>query len=208
MNTQKSGAMRAAIPFAIVIVLALVLFFWGKGVYNGLVVKDEKVKSAWSQVENQYQRRMDLIPNLVATVRGYAEHEAQTLENVINARANATRVTINAEQLDQTALMRFQADQSQVTSALSRLMAVAEAYPDLKANKNFEQLQVQLEGTENRISVERKRFNDTAEDYNGSLRSFPTNILAGILGFQPRPYFAAESGAQTAPRVSFDGDNR
>lgn len=206
--TDTSKAIRAALPFALVIVLALVVFLWGKGVYNELVVKDEQVKTAWSQVENQYQRRLDLIQNLVEVVKGYAGHEKSTLENVINARANASKTRIAPGQLDQVALQNFQASQSQISDALSRLMVVVEAYPDLKASKNFEQLQIQLEGTENRIAVERKRFNETAQNYNMSLRSFPTNILASMLGFQPRPYFAAEGGAEKAPKITFDGAGR
>ena len=168
----------------IIIAIVAILFFWVKGVYNNMVTQDEGVKTAWSQVENQYQRRMDLIPNLVNTVKGYAAHEKETLEGVVNARAEATKTTIDP-------------------SALSRLMLVLERYPDLKANQNFMELQAQLEGTENRISVERKRFNEVAQSYNTYIRQFPNNILSGMFGFQSKAYFAAESGAEKAPKVEF-----
>ena len=187
----------------IIIAVVLVLFFWVRGVYNTLVTQDESVKTAWSQVENQYQRRLDLIPNLVNTVKGYASHERETLEGVINARANATKTTIDPSNLNEETMKQFQAAQGELSNALSRLMVVVERYPDLKANQNFLELQAQLEGTENRISVERKRFNETAQSYNTNIRSFPTNILAGMFGFQPKAYFAAESGAEKAPTVEF-----
>ncbi|MBP8758529.1 MAG: LemA family protein [Parabacteroides sp.] len=187
----------------IIIAVVLVLFFWVRGVYNSLVTQDESVKTAWSQVENQYQRRLDLIPNLVNTVKGYASHERETLEGVINARANATKTTIDPSNLNEETMKQFQAAQGELSNALSRLMVVVERYPDLKANQNFLELQAQLEGTENRISVERKRFNETAQSYNTNIRSFPTNILAGMFGFQPKAYFAAESGAEKAPTVEF-----
>ena len=187
----------------IIIAVVLVLFFWVRGVYNSLVTQDESVKTAWSEVENQYQRRLDLIPNLVNTVKGYASHERETLEGVINARANATKTTIDPSNLNEETMKQFQAAQGELSNALSRLMVVVERYPDLKANQNFLELQAQLEGTENRISVERKRFNETAQSYNTNIRSFPTNILAGMFGFQPKAYFAAESGAEKAPTVEF-----
>ncbi|MBN2660652.1 MAG: LemA family protein [Tannerellaceae bacterium] len=187
----------------IIIAVVLVLFFWVRGVYNSLVTQDESVKTAWSQVENQYQRRLDLIPNLVNTVKGYASHERETLEGVINARANATKTTIDPSNLNEETMKQFQAAQGELSNALSRLMVVVERYPDLKANQNFLELQAQLEGTENRISVERKRFNETAQSYNTNIRSFPTNILAGMFGFQSKAYFAAESGAEKAPTVEF-----
>lgn len=187
----------------IIIAVVIVLFFWVRGVYNSLVTQDESVKTAWSQVENQYQRRLDLIPNLVNTVKGYASHERETLEGVINARANATKTTIDPSNLNEETMKQFQAAQGELSNALSRLMVVVERYPDLKANQNFLELQAQLEGTENRISVERKRFNETAQSYNTNIRSFPTNILAGMFGFQPKAYFAAESGAEKAPTVEF-----
>jgi len=188
---------------AIPVVVILLLFGWIKGIYNNMVQHDETVKTAWSQVENQYQRRMDLIPNLVNTVKGYATHERETLESVINARAKATQMTINPDNLTEESLQRFQAAQGELSSALSRLLVAVERYPDLKANQNFLELQAQLEGTENRIAVERKRFNETAQQYNTYIRSFPNNIFAGMFGFTPKAYFTAESGAERAPVVEF-----
>lgn len=187
----------------IVIAIVLVLFFWMKNAYNTMVTQDEGVKTAWSQVENQYQRRLDLIPNLVNTVKGYASHEKETLEGVVSARAKATQTTIDPSNLNEESMKQFQAAQGELSSALSRLMLVMERYPDLKANQNFMDLQAQLEGTENRISVERKRFNETAQGYNTYIRSFPNNILSGLFGFQAKAYFTAESGAEKAPKVEF-----
>ena len=191
------------ITIAIIVVLLFAGYSWVKGTYNTMVTQDEGVKTAWSQVENQYQRRMDLIPNLVNTVKGYATHEKETLEGVVSARAEATKTTIDPSNLNEESMKKFQAAQGELSSALSRLMVVLERYPDLKANQNFSELQAQLEGTENRISVERKRFNETAQTYNTYIRSFPTNILAGMFGFQPKAYFSAESGAEKAPKVEF-----
>ena len=191
------------ITIAIIVVLLFARYSWVKGTYNTMVTQDEGVKTAWSQVENQYQRRMDLIPNLVNTVKGYATHEKETLEGVVSARAEATKTTIDPSNLNEESMKKFQAAQGELSSALSRLMLVIERYPDLKANQNFSELQAQLEGTENRISVERKRFNETAQSYNTYIRSFPTNILAGMFGFQPKAYFSAESGAEKAPKVEF-----
>lgn len=191
------------ITLAIVVVLLFAGYSWVKGTYNTMVTQDEGVKTAWSQVENQYQRRMDLIPNLVNTVKGYATHEKETLEGVVSARAEATKTTIDPSNLNEESMKKFQAAQGELSSALSRLMLVIERYPDLKANQNFSELQAQLEGTENRISVERKRFNETAQSYNTYIRSFPTNVLAGMFGFQPKAYFSAESGAEKAPMVEF-----
>ncbi len=191
------------ITLAIVVVLIFAGYSWMKGTYNTMVTQDEGVKTAWSQVENQYQRRMDLIPNLVNTVKGYATHEKETLEGVVSARAEATKTTIDPSNLNEESMKKFQAAQGELSSALSRLMLVIERYPDLKANQNFSELQAQLEGTENRISVERKRFNETAQSYNTYIRSFPTNVLAGMFGFQPKAYFSAESGAEKAPKVEF-----
>ena len=191
------------ITIAIIVVLLFAGYSWVKGTYNTMVTQDEGVKNAWSQVENQYQRRMDLIPNLVNTVKGYATHEKETLEGVVSARAEATKTTIDPSNLNEESMKKFQAAQGELSSALSRLMLVIERYPDLKANQNFSELQAQLEGTENRISVERKRFNETAQSYNTYIRSFPTNILAGMFGFQPKAYFSAESGAEKAPKVEF-----
>lgn len=191
------------ITLAIIAVIVLAGYAWLKGSYNSMVTKDEEVKTAWSQVENQYQRRMDLIPNLVNTVKGYASHERQTLEGVVNARAQATQTVIDPSNLNEQSLKKFQAAQGELTNALSRLMIILERYPDLKANQNFLELQAQLEGTENRISVERKRFNEAARSYNTYIRSFPRNILAGMFGFQPKPYFTADPGAEKAPKVEF-----
>lgn len=191
------------ITLAIIAVIVLAGYAWLKGSYNSMVTKDEEVKTAWSQVENQYQRRMDLIPNLVNTVKGYAAHERQTLEGVVNARAQATQTVIDPSNLNEQTLKQFQAAQGELTNALSRLMIILERYPDLKANQNFLELQAQLEGTENRISVERKRFNEAARSYNTYIRSFPRNILAGMFGFQPKPYFTADAGAEKAPKVEF-----
>ena len=189
--------------FWIIVALAVILFFWTKGVYNNLVTQDEGVKTAWSQVENQYQRRADLIPNLVNTVKGYAAHEKNTLEGVMNARAKATQTTIDPTNLNEETMKQYQAAQGELSNALSRLMVVVERYPELKANENFRELQVQLEGTENRITVERKRFNEVAQGYNTYVRTFPNNILSGIFGFQTKAYFTAEAGAQKAPQVEF-----
>jgi LemA protein len=187
----------------VLIVIVALVALWGVSLYNGFVKKEEGVKTAWAQVENQYQRRADLIPNLVNTVKGYAAHESSTLESVMEARAKATQVTVNPENLTPEAIAQYQAAQGQVSSALGRLMAVAENYPDLKANQNFLELQAQLEGTENRIAVERQRFNETVQGYNTSLRRFPGNIFAGMLGFSQRGYFEAVEGAATAPTVQF-----
>ena len=189
--------------FWIIVALAVILFFWTKGVYNNLVTQDEGVKTAWSQVENQYQRRADLIPNLVNTVKGYAAHEKNTLEGVMNARAKATQTTIDPTNLNEETMKQYQAAQGALSNALSRLMVVVERYPELKANENFRELQVQLEGTENRITVERKRFNEVAQGYNTYVRTFPNNILSGIFGFQTKAYFTAEAGAEKAPQVEF-----
>lgn len=187
-------------------VLALVilwLVFSSIGSYNSMVTKDESVTGQWSQVENVYQRRADLIPNLVSTVKGYAAHEKETLEGVVNARAKATSTTINADNLDAAALQKFQAAQDGLSSALSRLMVVVEKYPDLKANQNFLELQAQLEGTENRIANERKKFNETAQDFNTYIRKFPKNLYAGMFGFEKRAYFESIAGADVAPKVEF-----
>ena len=159
--------------------------------------------TAWSQVENVYQRRADLIPNLVSTVKGYAAHESETLEGVVNARAKATQVTVDAENLTPEQLQKFNEAQGELSSALGRLLAVTEAYPDLKANQNFLELQAQLEGTENRIATERMKFNETAKEYNTLIRKFPKNIIASVFGFDKKPYFEAQEGADKAPAVQF-----
>lgn len=188
---------------AIPVILVIVLFVWMKGIYNNMVTQDEQVKTAWSQVENQYQRRLDLIPNLVNTVKGYAAHEQATLQGVVEARAKATQTTVDPENLTPEALQQFQNTQTELSNALSRLMVVVERYPELKANQNFLELQAQLEGTENRIAVERQRFNETAQGYNTYIRRFPNTLFAGMFGFSPKAYFAAESGAERAPKVEF-----
>ncbi|WP_276368421.1 LemA family protein [Chryseolinea sp. H1M3-3] len=181
----------------------VILVLWIFGSYNGLVNKEEAVKSQWGTVESQYQRRMDLIPNLVNTVKGYAEFEQETLTKVIEARSNATSVKIDPTNLTPDKLAQFQQAQEGVTSALSRLLVVVEKYPDLKANQNFLDLQSQLEGTENRIAVERKRFNDVVNTYNSAVRTFPGVIVAKISGFEPKGYFEAAQGAEQAPTVEF-----
>ena len=183
----------------IVLVIIAVVAIWGITGYNGLVKADEALNTAWSNVENQYQRRADLIPNLVNTVKGYAEHEKETLDAVVAARTRATQVTVDAENLTPEKLQEYQKIQNEVGAALGRLLAVAEAYPDLKANTNFLELQAQLEGTENRISVERRNFNEAAKSYNTSIRTFPRSILAGMFGFEKRPYFEAQQGVETVP---------
>ena len=187
----------------VLIVIAIALILWGVSIYNGLVKEQENVEKAWGNVENVYQRRADLIPNLVETVKGYAKHEQETLEGVIEARANATKVTIDPTNMTPEDLQKYQAAQGDVTNALSKLIAVAEAYPDLKANQNFLELQSQLEGTENRITVERNKFNEVAKEYNTKRRTFPTNIIASIFSFGEKPYFKAQEGADVAPKVDF-----
>lgn len=185
-----------------VVVIALVAI-WGISSYNGLVSMDENVSNQWANVETQYQRRSDLIPNLVNTVKGYAKHESQTLESVMQARSQATQVKIDPSNCTPQQLAAYQKAQGDVTTALGKLLAITENYPDLKANQNFLELQSQLEGTENRINVARKDFNDTAKKYNTSLRSFPRNIVASMCGFEKRAYFEAEAGAEKAPKVEF-----
>lgn len=183
------------------VVAVVVIFFYAT--YNGFVNKEEGLKTAWSNVETQYQRRADLIPNLVNTVKGYAAHESQTFEVVTEARAKATSINLSADDLTPGKLAEFQQAQAQVRSALGRLIAVSESYPDLKANQNFLELQAQLEGTENRIAVARTRFNDATRQYNVTIRRFPANLIAGMFGFDQKAYFAAEEGAQTVPEVKF-----
>ena len=197
MNIKKN--LGWIIPVGILVLVVL----WAIGGYNGMVKMDEQVQNSWANVETQYQRRADLIPNLVSTVKGYAKHEQQTLEDVVKARSEATQVKVDAENLTPEKLAAFQKAQSGVSSALGRLLAVAENYPDLKANQNFLELQSQLEGTENRITVARKDFNDTAKSYNQAIRQFPKNILAGMFGFEKKSYFEAEAGSEKAPKVEF-----
>ena len=187
----------------IVIALVAIVAIWGVSAYNGLVKMDESVSTAWSNVENQYQRRADLIPNLVNTVKGYAAHEKETFQAVTEARSKATQMSINADELTPEKMLAYQKAQGEVGAALSRLLAITEAYPDLKANENFKELQAQLEGTENRISVERKNFNEVARVYNTAVRTFPKTLIAGMCGFDKRPYFEAEEGASKAPEVQF-----
>ena len=171
--------------------------------YNSLVEKQQSVDQSWAEVENQYQRRSDLIPNLVSTVKGYAAHEEGTFTKVTEARAKATSITIDAENLNEETLEKFQSAQNELTGALKSLLAVSEAYPDLKANENFKDLQVQLEGTENRIATARGRYTESVKDYNTSIKKFPTMIYAGWFGFSPKPQFKAVAGAETAPVVQF-----
>ena len=183
------------------VVAVVAIFFYVT--YNGFVNKVEGVNAAWSNVETQYQRRSDLIPNLVNTVKGYAAHESQTLGEVTEARAKATSINLSAGELTPERLAQFQQAQADVRSALGRLIAVAESYPDLKANQNFIELQSQLEGTENRIAVARKDFNDAARKYNVAVRRFPSNLVAALFGFDQKPYFEAAEGTETAPQVEF-----
>ncbi|MDZ7690665.1 MAG: LemA family protein [Balneolaceae bacterium] len=185
--------------------VAAVLVIYGININNSLVDKEESVDQAWAQVENQYQRRSDLVPNLVNTVKGAANFEQETLTQVIEARSKATSVQVSAEDLnDPQRVQQFQQAQAQLSGALSRLLVTVGKYPELKANQNFRDLQVQLEGTENRIATERKRYNDAVSEYNSSIRRFPANIFAGILGFESKAYFEAESGAEQAPEVNFN----
>ena len=183
------------------VVAVVAIFFYVT--YNGFVNREEGLKSAWSNVETQYQRRADLIPNLVNTVKGYAAHETQTLNEVTEARARATSINLSADDLTPERLAQFQRAQAEVRSALGRLIAVSESYPDLKANQNFLELQAQLEGTENRIAVARKDFNAAAQQYNVSVRRFPANLVARMYGFGQKPYFESAEGAAAAPQVTF-----
>jgi len=187
-----------------VIVLIVILFYgFIKNTYNTMVQNSEQVDAQWAQVENVYQRRADLIPNLVNTVKGFAAQEQEVLIGVVEARAKATSVNLNAENLTEANMQAFQQAQDGLSSALSRLMVVVERYPDLKSNQNFLELQSQLEGTENRITVERMKFNETTRTYNTFIKSFPQTLFAGMFGFQEKPYFAAVQGAETAPKVEF-----
>jgi LemA protein len=190
--------------WAIAIAVIVFILLWGIGINNRLVSQEETVKTAWGNVENVYQRRADLIPSLVASVQGAADFEKSTLEAVVNARANATKTTIDAKDLTPENLAKFQAAQDALSSSLSRLLVSVEAYPDIKANQNFLDLQAQLEGTENRIATARKDFNETVTGYNQNVRKFPNNIIAGICGFQTKGYFQAAEGADKAPNVNFD----
>lgn len=192
-------------PLILIGIVALIILIigWLMSGYNDMVELDENVNREWSQVENQYQRRLDLIPNLVNVVKGYASHEKETLEGVIEARAKATQTTIDPSNMTEEQLANFQKAQDGLSGALNRLMVVVEKYPELKANENFLQLQAQLEGTENRITLARKDYNDAATIYNKLVRRFPNNMLAGIFGFSVRPQFKAQEGAESAPTVQF-----
>lgn len=197
--------MKRSLVILIVVFVAVLLFAnWGCGTYNGLVTQEEEVTSAWAQVQNVYQRRADLIPNLVSTVQGAADFERGTLTDVINARAKATGITVDSSVLNDPAkFQQFQQAQGELGGALSRLLVAVEKYPDLKANANFMELQSQLEGTENRIAVERKNFNEAVNDYNSYIRRFPTNLITGIFGFSPKGYFQSTPGSERPPEVKF-----
>ena len=189
---------KSYVVLIVVAVIAIALFGWVKSTYNGMVSVEEEATTALANVQSAYQRRADLIPNLVQTVKGYASHEKETLEGVINARSKATSITLNAENIKE-----YQQAQGELSSALGRLIAIGEAYPDLKANENFRELQVQLEGTENRINVERNNFNKAVQTYNVAIRKFPSNLLAGIFGFEKMDKFEAAAGSENAPKVEF-----
>ena len=194
---------KKVIVLIAVAVVLLGCFVWGKNAYNSLVTSDENAQSAWSQVENVYQRRADLIPNLVATVKGYAAHESETLESVVAARAKATQVTIDPANLSADEIAKYNEAQGELGNALGKLLMIQENYPDLKANENFRDLQAQLEGTENRIATERMKFNQAVKDYNTLIRRFPNNIFASMFGFEKKGYFEANAGAENAPKVEF-----
>lgn len=194
---------KGTITLLVIGVLILIMVGGTLTTYNGLIAKDEAVATAWGNIQSQYQRRADLIPNLVNTVKGYAKHESETLENVMAARAKATQITVNADNLTPEKLKQYQAAQGELSQALGRLMAVSENYPNLKANENFSELQAQLEGTENRINESRQIYNSTVQTYNVSVRRFPSNIVAGMFGFDKKNQFEAEAGAEKAPKVEF-----
>ena len=201
---KKLVLLGCGLALGALLLVAVILFFYVSSAYNGLVTLDEAVAAGWSQVENVYQRRADLVPNLVATVQGAADFERETLEAVVSARSRATGVQLSASDLQNPqALAQFEAAQGALSSALSRLMVVVERYPDIKANQNFLSLQDELAGTENRIAVERRRFNEAAQAYNTRRRGFPTRIVAGFFDFGEAAYFEAEEGAETAPEVDF-----
>ena len=191
------------VTIIILVAVVAIIAFWAISGYNSLVGMDENVSNQWANVETQYQRRADLIPNLVNTVKGYAAHEKETLEGVIAARSQATQIKVDPTDLTPEKLAEYQKAQGQLATALGKLLAITENYPDLKANQNFMELQAQLEGTENRINVARKNFNDAAKAYNTAIRRFPKNILAGMFGFDKRAYFEAAEGAEQAPQVQF-----
>lgn len=194
---------KGTITLLVIGVLILIMVGGTLTTYNGLIAKDEAVATAWGNIQSQYQRRADLTPNLVSTVKGYAKHESETLENVMAARAKATQITVNADNLTPEKLKQYQAAQGELSQALGRLMAVSENYPNLKANENFSELQAQLEGTENRINESRQIYNSAVQTYNVSVRRFPANIVAGMFGFDKKNQFEAEAGAEKAPKVEF-----
>lgn len=194
---------KGTIALLVIGVLILIMVGGTLTTYNGLIAKDEAVATAWGNIQSQYQRRADLIPNLVSTVKGYAKHESETLENVMAARAKATQINVNADNLTPEKLKQYQAAQGELSQALGRLMAVSENYPNLKANENFSELQAQLEGTENRINESRQIYNSAVQTYNVSVRRFPANIVAGMFGFDKKNQFEAEAGAEKAPKVEF-----
>jgi LemA protein len=200
MEKKPLGRIGAIV---IVLVVLLLIVSWAVGIYNKIIPMNEKVSTEWSNVETQYQRRADLIPNFVNTVKGAAEFEQETLTRVIEARARATQMTIDPSKITSEQLQQFQAAQSEVSSALQRLMVVVERYPDIKATQNFRDLQVELEGTENRIAVARNNFNDAARTYNTFIKQFPNNLIASLSKFDARPYFEAQEGTETAPTVQF-----
>lgn len=194
---------KSTITLLVVVGILVALASWIIGAYNGLVTLDEETNGKWAQVESAYQRRADLIPNLVNTVKGYADFEQETLTGVIEARSKATGISVDAENLSPEAIANFQAAQSQLSGALSRLMVTVERYPDLKANQNFLGLQSQLEGTENRIKIERDRFNASVKDFNATIRKFPKTLIASSFGFEKKGYFEADAGSEKAPEVQF-----
>ena len=194
---------RSIIVIIVIAVIALIAYSSFKGGYNNMVTKDEAVKSAWSQVENVYQRRADLIPNLVNTVKGAADFEKSTFTAVTEARSKVSQITVDPNNLTPEKIREFQSAQGELSQALGRLMMVTENYPELKANANFRDLQVQLEGTENRITQERRKFNEVTQDYNTYIRKFPNNLIGGMFGFSQKGYFEAEAGSNKAPEVKF-----
>ena len=196
---------KSIILIGVLVLIGAIALLTIPGIYNSLVSSEENVNKKWADVQGAYQRRADLIPNLVSTVKGYAKHEQETLIKVVEQRANATKPTFNIDptKLDENSLAQFQKSQEELGSAISRLLVTVEKYPDLKANQNFLELQAQLEGTENRINVERRNFNEAVQAFNSKLRRFPTNMLAGMFGFSKKPYFQAQQGAQDAPKVEF-----
>jgi LemA protein len=201
---KNKGLIVTLSVLGIIVLFVIIMVVWGIGSYNNLVTLNESVEQSWSQVENQYQRRADLIPNLVNTVKGYAEFERGVLTDVTEARARVSQFNVTPEVLnDPQSFQRFQQLQGELSGALSRLLVTVENYPVLKANENFLQLQAQLEGTENRISVERRNFNQTVQQYNTTIKRFPTSIFAGIFGFNEKQYFTSTPGAETPPKVEF-----